>query len=121
LHGVITNIEEIKATEAVAHYHGLWQIEETFRITKHDLSIRPIYHWTSKRIKAHIAMCFIALVCMRVLAHRVSVQYQKLSIAEIIKLLTSVQISILKDIKTQKQYAIPSKITQEIKKIYQLK
>ncbi len=120
LHGIITNIEEMKATDAVAHYHDLWQIEETFRITKHDLSIRPIYHWTSKRIRAHIAMCYIALVCMRALAHRVSVQYQKLSIAEIIKILLDVQVSVIKDLKTQKKHAIPSKITQEIKKIYQV-
>jgi len=120
LHGIITNIEEMKAVDAVAHYHDLWQIEETFRITKHDLSIRPIYHWTSKRIRAHIAMCYIALVCMRALAHRVSVQYQKISIAEIIKILLDVQVSVIKDINTQKKYAIPSKITQEIKKIYQV-
>jgi transposase len=120
LHGVITNIKEMEAIEIINHYHELWQIEETFRISKHDLRIRPIYHWTSRRIKSHIAICFISLVCLRVLAHRVKVQYSRLSVEVIIKILTSVQVSILKDIKTKKRYAIPSKITQEIKKIYQV-
>jgi transposase len=46
LHGVITNMKELSAQEAISHYHGLWQVEETFRLSKHDLSIRPIFHWT---------------------------------------------------------------------------
>jgi len=27
--------------------------------------MQPIFHWTPRRIKAHIALCFMALVCVR--------------------------------------------------------
>ena len=69
--------------EALGHYKGLWQIEETFRISKHDLQIRHIYHWSPRRIEAHIAICYMALVLVRHLEYRVKVQYKKLSIAVI--------------------------------------
>jgi len=79
LHGIITNKKDITAKEVLDYYHQLWQIEENFRISKHDLRIRPIYHWTPKRIKAHIAISFMALVCVRHLEYRVKRQYKKLS------------------------------------------
>ncbi|NTV67872.1 MAG: hypothetical protein HGB06_09380 [Chlorobaculum sp.] len=46
LHGVITNIADMTASEVFEHYRGLWQVEKTFRLSKHDLKVRPIYHWT---------------------------------------------------------------------------
>ena len=75
---VVTNAEELNEKEVREQYRKLWQIEECFRISKHDLSLRPIYHWTPKRVKAHIAICFMALVCLRHLEYRVLKQYEKL-------------------------------------------
>lgn len=120
LHGITTNIKDMSAEELYAHYRGLWQIEETFRITKHDLRVRPIYHWTPGRIKAHIALCYIALVCVRHLEYRVAKQYEKLSPAVIKNELLHVQASILKDITTEERYCIPSSVSTHTKKIYQI-
>jgi Transposase len=46
LHGVLTNIkdEEMSGEEVLSQYHGLWQVEESFRISKHDLRVRPVFH-----------------------------------------------------------------------------
>ena len=41
LHGVITNIGDMAAGDAFEHYQGLWQVEKTFRLSKHDLKVRP--------------------------------------------------------------------------------
>lgn len=120
LHGIITNITGEPATKLLSHYKGLWQVEETFRISKHDLRMRPIFHWTPKRIKAHIAICFMALVCTRSLEHKVRLQYKKLSPAAIRAALMKVEVSILKDHKTGKYYGLPSAVTQDAKKIYQI-
>jgi transposase len=120
LHGIITNVKEAKVEEIVSQYRGLWQIEECFRLSKHDLRIRPIYHWTPERIKAHIAICFMALTCIRHLSYRIKVQYQSLSPELIKNELIHVQTSILKDIKTEKRYCLPSKITDNIRKIYKI-
>ena len=117
--GIITNNKNMTETDIVNHYRGLWQIEECFRLSKHDLRIRPIFHWTPKRVKAHIAMCFMALTCLRNLTYRVSLQYKDLSPEIIRNELVHVQASILKHNSTNKKYCIPSKITDNIRKIYQ--
>ena len=50
-------------------YRGLWQIEQTFRIAKHNLRIRPVFHYTLKRIDAHFAICYMALALVRSLEY----------------------------------------------------
>jgi transposase len=120
LYGVITNVKEKSAEAILDHYRGLWQIEECFRVSKHDLKIRPIFHWTSARIKAHVAIAFMSLVCVRQLEYRVALQYQKLSPEIIRNELIHVQLSFLKHRKTGICYGIPSKVGQHAKKIYQI-
>ncbi len=120
LYGVITNVKEQSAEAILDHYRGLWQIEECFRVSKHDLKIRPIFHWTPARIKAHVAIAFMALVCVRQLEYRVALQYQKLSPEVIRNELIHVQLSFLKHRKTGIRYGIPSKVGQHAKKIYQI-
>ena len=61
LKGILSNTKKLSPLQQITHYAGLWQVEETFRISKHDVKMRPIYHWTNKRIHAHIAICFMAL------------------------------------------------------------
>ena len=118
LHGVITNDLNLSAKEALKQYRGLWQVEESFRITKHDLKVRPIFHWTPNRIQAHLAISFMAFTCVRHLEYRVGLQYKKLSPEAIRTALMSVQASILIDPQKQK-YVIPSEGTQDARKIYQ--
>jgi len=120
LHGIITNISDMPASDAFEQYRGLWQIEESFRLTKHDLRVRPIFHWTPRRIQAHVAMCFMALVCIRHLSYRVKLQYQPLSPEIIRNELVHVQQSILIHKTNGTRYGIPSKPTLHAKKIYQV-
>ena len=48
-------------------YIGLTQVEDCFRVSKHDLGLRPIFHRTTERAQAHILVCFLALVLWRTL------------------------------------------------------
>ena len=41
---------------------GFYTIEQTFRMSKHDLQARPIFHFKEEPIKLHILICFMALV-----------------------------------------------------------
>lgn len=59
LKGYRTNTSLAKE-EVIAQYHELWTVEKTFRISKHDLQIRPIYHQLKRRIEAHICIAFAA-------------------------------------------------------------
>ena len=59
LKGYITNTKLDKQL-VIEHYKQLWHIEKTFRISKTDLRIRPIYHQLKRRIEAHICIAFAA-------------------------------------------------------------
>jgi len=120
LKGIVTNNTHLSDEELIHQYSNLWQVEESFRITKHDLKIRPIYHWKPSRVKAHLAISFMAYTLVRHLEHRVRLQYIKLSPEKIRKILLSIQVSILYDTKTDKKFVMPSKISQDAKKIYKL-
>jgi transposase len=118
--GIITNATDSTAETLLAHYRGLWQIEESFRINKHDLKMRPIYHWTPHRVKAHIAISFMAFVCVRYLEYRLSVQSQKISPEAIRQSLMQVHGTVIKDTKSKKYFLLPSKINSIAKEAYRI-
>jgi len=120
LKGILTNNTTLTDEELIDQYTNLWQVEESFRITKHDLKIRPIYHWKPSRVKAHLAISFMAYTLVRYLEYRVRLQYKKMSPEKIKQTLLSVQTSILYDTTTNKKFALPSKVSDDAKKIYKL-
>ncbi len=64
---VITNCPSLQGKDVLEAYHSLWKIEDAFRILKSHIEARPIFHWTPKRIKGHIVLCFIAFLIERTL------------------------------------------------------
>ena len=62
-----TNLTDRSAEELWRTYMGLTQIEDSFRIAKHDLELRPIFHHKQERTQAHILVCFLSLVLWRTL------------------------------------------------------
>jgi hypothetical protein len=61
--GYYTNLTESKFdnTTIIQRYHELYRIEQAFRLSKHDLKTRPIFHFKEEPIQLHILICFIAL------------------------------------------------------------
>lgn len=62
--GYITNVPEavLSNSQVIEYYHGLWHVEQAFRVSKSDLQARPIFHQTHQAIKAHVLLCFMALI-----------------------------------------------------------
>lgn len=56
---------EMTAPELWRSYIGLTQVEESFRIEKQDLGLRPVWHQEKERVQAHIFICFLSLVLQR--------------------------------------------------------
>jgi len=75
------NYDEKKIREV---YHGLWRIEESFRITKSDLAARPMFVRTENHIKGHIMICFVALIILRILQYKMK---YSLSVERIVRVL----------------------------------
>ena len=51
-------------------YHGLWRIEQSFRILKSDLYARPVFVSKNSHIRGHFLICFVALLVIRIIQHR---------------------------------------------------
>ena len=59
LKGYLTNTK-LSNKKVIENYKELWKIEKAFRISKHDLKIRPVYHRAKRRIEAYICLSFAA-------------------------------------------------------------
>jgi hypothetical protein len=59
--GYTTNLTGQSPEFVIGAYHQLWRIEKAFRMSKHDLQARPIYHHTRDSIEAHLSIVFAAM------------------------------------------------------------
>lgn len=66
LKGYITNTD-LSGEDVIKQYTGLWVVERAFRISKGNLEMRPMFHFTERRIEAHVCICFIAYKVYKVL------------------------------------------------------
>lgn len=81
-YAIVTSELEMSDWEVIETYRGLWQIEETFRITKGVLETRPIYLTLEDHINAHFLTCFIALTVLRILEKKTGHNYSAARIVE---------------------------------------
>ncbi|MDD3367217.1 MAG: hypothetical protein PHS67_08135 [Sphaerochaetaceae bacterium] len=65
----------ITPLDIVDMYHGLWKIEQTFRVTKSELEARPVYVSRKDCINAHFLTCFISLLLVRILEHELNHEF----------------------------------------------
>jgi hypothetical protein len=68
--GYTTNLTNASPQFVIDAYHQLWRIERSFRMSKHDLQARPIYHHTRESIEAHLTIVFAALAVSHWLEHQ---------------------------------------------------
>ena len=86
-YSIVTSEKHMTDAEIIDTYRGLWEIEETFRITKGTLEARPVYVSRPDRINAHFLTCFIALTIMRLLQKRINKRYSSDEIVKCLNLI----------------------------------
>lgn len=64
---IVTSELTMDAQEVIDKYHGLTQIEDQFRIMKGDLNTRPLYVRTPEHVTAHLLVCMISLILLRII------------------------------------------------------
>jgi len=83
LKGYVTNLQAcpdgtpVTADFVIGSYHELWNIEKSFRMSKHDLQARPVYHHLRDSIEAHLTIVFAALAVSRWIEHQTSWSIRK--------------------------------------------
>lgn len=96
LKGYLTNTT-ISTDQVYAAYHNLWNVERAFRIAKSKIEIRPMFHFTRKRIEAHVCLCFVALKVYKELERTLKLAGIGLSVDKVLamaKTITTIQIKL---------------------------
>jgi hypothetical protein len=89
---LITSELDYTEKEIRKYYHELWEIEETFRITKTDLEFRPIYHYKKEHIMAHFMLCYTSLLILRLFQYKLKESGIRLSPERIIRVLNKMNL-----------------------------
>ena len=79
-YAIVTSELHMTDSEIIDTYRGLWEIEETFKITKSDLGARPVHVQEYDHIDAHFLICFISLVIIRLIQKETGKKYSATAI-----------------------------------------
>ncbi|WP_458763073.1 IS1634 family transposase [Cupriavidus basilensis] len=88
---LVTNAADLSPREVVDRYKSLADIERGFRVLKSEIEIGPVYHRLPDRIRAHAAICFMALILYRVMRMRLQAANSELSPARALAMLNRIQ------------------------------
>ncbi len=58
--------DSLSAADMARLYKGLLEVEDSWREMKQTLELRPVHHRKEERIRAHVTLCFLGLMLMRV-------------------------------------------------------
>jgi transposase len=83
--GYITNTK-LSANEVCEQYNSLWVIERAYRVTKGTLEMRPMFHFTPKRIEAHVCICFVAYKVYKELERILKISGINLSVDKVLNI-----------------------------------
>lgn len=81
-YAIVTSELDMSDIEVIDTYRGLWEIEETFRVTKGVLEARPVFVSLKDHINAHFLTCFIALTIMRIIQKKTGKLHSAVKIVE---------------------------------------
>ena len=119
LKGYVTNTK-LSAEAICKQYSELWQVERAFRVTKGVLELRPMFHFTKKRIEAHVCICFVAYKVYKELERMLKTNKINLSVNKVLdiaKTITTVKVKLQQSKETITKTML---ITQKHKSIAQL-
>lgn len=73
-----TSDDTLSAVDVALGYKQLYQVENAFRTLKTTLELRPVYHRLEERIRAHVLLCWLALLLIRVMENQTGQSWTKM-------------------------------------------
>jgi len=116
LKGYLTNTT-LSVKEVYDQYSALWVVERAYRVTKGTIEMRPMFHFTPKRIEAHVCICFVAYKVYKELERILKLSNINMSVDKVLniaKTITTLKINLPLSNKTMMKTML---ITQQHKKI----
>jgi transposase len=84
-YAIVTSELDDSDEHIVDLYRGLWQIEESFKVTKSVLGARPVFMGTEDHINAHFLICFVALLIAKIVERRLGGRHTIATITETLR------------------------------------
>jgi transposase len=109
--GYVTNLA-ISNEQVISHYHQLWHVEQSFRMSKSDLKARPIFHHKRDSIEAHLSIVFAALAIGKVIEKKIG-----MSIKRFIRTMRPIRSGTV--VINGKEYQAKAELSTEVKAIMQ--
>ena len=106
LKGYVTNTK-LSGSDVYQQYSELWQVERAFRVTKGVLDLRPMFHFTKKRIEAHVCICFVAYKVYKELERTLKNNGIKMSVDKVLsiaKTITTIKVKLQESNETIKYH-----------------
>lgn len=117
LHGIFTNTN-FSTKETIQRYKELVFIENSFRLSKTFLKMRPVYHYKSSRVRGHVSLCYLALCLIKYAEKILKNKNINISPDVLREELMSIQSSFIRDKSTNNLYKMPSKMSDLSAHIY---
>jgi len=118
-----TNEKKYADEKLIEIYKNLNKVENAFRIIKHDLDIRPMYHWKEERVKGHVYVCVIAyfiISAIEYLAKKANLNQSARKILQQLSKINLIEIN-LPDGKRKYSLTTVEKEQKEMLKIFKIK
>jgi hypothetical protein len=87
-YAIVTSEADMSVQAIIDSYHGLWRIEETFKLSKSVIKARPVFVYTPEHIEGHFLVCFIALLLLRLVELRIDRRFCAQRIADTLRAVT---------------------------------
>ena len=78
-HLLSTSDQHLSAVEVAVSYKNLLEAERGFRDVKSTLLLRPVFHRLEHRIRAHVLICWLALLLIRVAEQRTEQTWNRIA------------------------------------------
>jgi transposase len=75
---LMSNELDLPAEELVLGYRDLWRAERAFRSMKSVLDLEPVGHRTPERISAHVHICILAYLLVRIVENRAEAGWEQI-------------------------------------------
>ncbi len=75
-----TSDPDLSAEDVALGYENLLEAERGFRDLKSTLELRPVFHRIEPRIRAHVLLCWLALLLIRVAERRTGLTWRRIAL-----------------------------------------
>ncbi|MHA1232120.1 MAG: hypothetical protein ACTSPQ_15910, partial [Candidatus Helarchaeota archaeon] len=115
----ISNVPFLKSKEIIQTYIDKWKVESAFKYIKSQIKLRPIFHFSENRVKAHVFICVLAYLIRSIIEYKLRNLRFRISYSELHSELSKIkQVEIKTNNNVEK---IITKYGQKIKNIFEFK